>query len=87
MLILSCGFHRRLAYKAAGADQMPLKIREGGLLDAIRAGIEDNRKHVGVRLTRADRRRAVEAVLKAEPSLSDRMVAELVGVTIPWWLT
>jgi ParB-like chromosome segregation protein Spo0J len=82
-LILACGYHRRLAYKQAGHDQMPLKVREGGLLDASRAGIEDNRKHRGVRLTRADQRRALEMVLTADPSLSDRMVAELVGGTHP----
>jgi hypothetical protein len=81
--ILACGYHRRLAYKQAGKTEMPVEIREGGHLDAIRAGIEDNRKHCGVRFTQADMRRAVEMLLQEAPEMSDRKVAELVDVTHP----
>lgn len=79
-LYLSSGFHRRLAYQAAGRSTMPALIRQGSRFAAIRAGIEDNLKHVGVRLSVADRRQAAGQLLRERPDFADRLVAKWVGL-------
>jgi hypothetical protein len=80
-LLLSCGFHRRLAYRQAGRDVMPVEILKSNRVMAIKAGVDDNRKHLGVRLTLADRRKAAEMFLRVRPDLADRMVAKLAGLS------
>lgn len=79
-LILSCGFHRREAYRLTGRDSMPVEIRSGSPTQAIREGISDNNRHMGVRLTREDRRMAVELLLTSRPDFSNKMIAAIVGV-------
>ena len=80
---LAAGHHRKAAYALAGRENMPCIVREGGQWEAIEFGIKDNEKQTGERLTAADRRHNVELVLREKPEMSDRMVAELCGVSHP----
>ena len=61
-LYLSSGFHRRLAYQAAGRSHAGTDPPEPVCGDS--GGIEDNLKHVGVRLSVADRRQAAGQLLQ-----------------------
>lgn len=79
-LVLACGYHRLEAYRRAGFDEMPVIVCEGSRQDALLAGVQDNRRHVGVRLTRADRREAARKLLLQCPEMSDRTIAGYVGV-------
>src|SRR5262245_18524304 len=78
---LSAGFHRREAYRAAGKKEMPCIVRKGSKWDAIQAGIQDNSKHVGERLTRNDKRHIVRLILELQPAMSDRQIADLAQVS------
>jgi hypothetical protein len=80
-LHLASGAHRRAAYQQAGRDSMPCELRTGTLWDAIEFGIRDNQRHVGERLTTADKRHNVQVVLKAKPKLSNSAIAELCAVS------
>ena len=71
---LAAGFHRREAYRQAGKSDMPCYVSEGGEWDAIQAGIYDNQKHQGERLTLNDKRHNARLVLRRRPEMSDRMV-------------
>lgn len=77
---LSAGHHRMAAYKMAGQTRMPCIVKHGSKWDAIAFGIKDDLAHKGERLSNADKRNAVEMVLKEKPEMSDRAVAELCGV-------
>lgn len=81
--LLSCGFHRLEAFIQAGHATVPCRVKEGTRWDAILAGIADNFAHRGVRLTRADKRRAAEVVLLERPEMSDGSIAPLVGLSSP----
>lgn len=71
------GIHRRLAHE--GDAVMPVEVREGTIHDARWYAAGANKAH-GLRRTNADKRRAVEIALKERPDLSDRAIAEHVGV-------
>ena len=75
------GFHRGQAYKEAGAVTCPCDVRQGTKRDAILYAVGANTGH-GLRRSNADKRRAVETLLKdAEWSKwSDREVAKKAGV-------
>lgn len=62
---LADGFHRVEAAKAAGLDTVRADVRQGGRRDAILHACGANADH-GVRRTNADKRRAVELLLKDE---------------------
>jgi|GEM_PF-5348351 Predicted transcriptional regulators len=79
-LWLSCGFHRLQAHRREGHKEVLCEVREGTKWDAIRFGIEDNLKHQGVRITRADRADNVDLALREGPGDSDHVIAELCGV-------
>jgi len=79
-LYLSSGFHRRRAYELADRKTMPCVVKPGSLWDAIVSGIAANLVHRGERPSRADKRRAVEMVLRERPNLSDRAIADICGV-------
>ena len=75
---LSDGFHRLMAVVATGQTEILADVRPGARRDAIREGICANSLH-GLRLSRADKRHAVEMVL-ADPDWrrrSDRSIAEV----------
>jgi hypothetical protein len=55
---LACGFHRREAHMRAHVIDMEVNVRRGTRSDAILLAARSNSKH-GVRLTPADRRKAV----------------------------
>jgi ParB-like chromosome segregation protein Spo0J len=80
-LRLAAGHHRRAAYETVGWTHMPCIVRRGDRWAAIQHGIEDNRRHRGERLTAADRRHNAELVLREQPGMSDRAIAELCGVS------
>jgi hypothetical protein len=83
---LSRGFHRCAAAELAGFEEVWAVIRPGTRQDALWDAFGSNREWdaVGRRRTRADKRRAVEGALGARPGLSDRAIAEHVGVDPTW---
>ncbi len=78
---LADGFHRYRAFERAGRKRMPVEIQQGNQRDAILFSVGANSAH-GLRRTNADKRRAVELLLRdAEWSKkSDRWIAEKCGV-------
>jgi uncharacterized ParB-like nuclease family protein len=78
---LADGFHRVEAGRKIGRETIVAEIREGSARDAILHGIGSNAAH-GLRRTQADKRRAVERLLK-DPEWarwSDRKIAEVARV-------
>jgi hypothetical protein len=65
---LSDGFHRRLAYQAAGRDGIPAIVKEGTRRDAVLHSAGSNSTH-GLRRTNEDKRKSVEMLL-ADPEWS-----------------
>ena len=76
------GFHRGQAYREAGIEKVPVDERQGTKRDAILFAVGANAAH-GLRRTNADKRRAVEMLLRdAEWRLwSDRELARRAGVS------
>jgi hypothetical protein len=78
---LADGFHRVEAKRKIGHDTIDAEIRAGSSRDAILHGTGANASH-GLRRTQADKRRAVERLLK-DPEWaqwSDRKIAEVAKV-------
>jgi hypothetical protein len=78
---LGDGFHRVEAKRKIGHETIDAEIKEGSARDAILYGIGANAAH-GLRRTQADKRRAVERLLK-DPEWarwSDRKIAEAAKV-------
>jgi hypothetical protein len=78
---LADGFHRVEAGRKIDRETIVAEIREGSARDAILHGIGSNAAH-GLRRTQADKRRAVERLLK-DPEWarwSDRKIAEVARV-------
>ena len=78
---LGDGFHRVEAARKIGRETIDAEIKEGSARDAILHGIGANASH-GLRRTQADKRRAVERLLK-DPEWarwSDRKIAEVAKV-------
>jgi hypothetical protein len=75
---LADGFHRIAAHKRANIHAVNCSVRQGALRDAILFSVGANDEHRGLRRTNADKRRAVEMLLRdAEwQKKSDRWVAE-----------
>lgn len=62
---LADGFHRVEAHKKLGTDMMEAVVHQGDRRDAILHSVGANSEH-GVRRTNADKRRAVERLLRDE---------------------
>lgn len=79
---LSQGFHRCHAAEQAGFDTIAADVRQGTRQDALWDAAGSNREHdqAGLRRSNADKRRAVTMALEAKPKLSDRAIADRVGV-------
>lgn len=77
---LADGFHRVLAARKAGLPTLLAEVNSGTREDARWAAIGANKTH-GLRRTNADKRRATELALRMHPELSDRALAEHVGVS------
>jgi len=78
---LADGFHRVEARRKIGHEAIVAEIRTGTMRDAVLHGIGSNAAH-GLRRTQADKRRAVERLLK-DPEWarwSDRKIAEAAKV-------
>lgn len=73
------GFHRIHAHLKANKRTVRCNVHKGSIKDAIWASVAANQEH-GLRRTNADKRHAVEMALKMRAELSDRAVAEHVGV-------
>ncbi|HEX3716937.1 MAG TPA: ParB/RepB/Spo0J family partition protein [Verrucomicrobiae bacterium] len=76
------GRHRLEAASQIHAESIRVEIVESSPNDAIKIALEANRQH-GLRFTNADKRRAVEMVLRQWPEMSDREIARLCGTTGP----
>jgi hypothetical protein len=81
---LSDGFHRYQAHLKAGLTEIEADIYEGGDRDAIMHAVGSNATH-GKRRTNADKRKAVETLLKDDEwgAWSDRQIAEICRVSQP----
>lgn len=79
---LADGFHRVQAYKQEGCVTIGADIRSGTRREAILYSVGANAKH-GLRRSNADKRRAVETLLRDEEwsKKSDRWIAEKCGVS------
>lgn len=79
---LADGFHRYEAHKEAGATQINCDLRQGTRRDAVLYSVGANATH-GLRRTNADKRRAVETLLRDEEwaKWSDREIARRAGVS------
>lgn len=80
---LSDGFHRVKAAPEAGLAAVQANVWEGTRDDAFWMSLAANKDH-GLRRTNEDKARAVKAALAARPRLSDRAIADHVGVTHPF---
>lgn len=76
------GFHRIKAAEEAGLSEIPVELRPGGKIDAIKHALGANTKH-GLRLTTADKKRAILIAAEHFPNLSNNEIAALVGASNP----
>lgn len=78
---LADGFHRVRAHESAGCADIACIVKQGTRRDAILYSVGANQAH-GLRRTNADKRRAVETLLRDEEwgAKSDRWIAEACGV-------
>ncbi len=73
------GFHRFYAHRRLGRTQIRAVVSTGMLEDARWRSLGANKTH-GLRRTNADKAKAVRKALKLRADLSDRAIAEHVGV-------
>jgi DNA modification methylase len=78
--LLASGFHRLEAARRLGRAEIAAEVREGTRAEAEEFAILDNVAH-GRPYTRAERRRAVERMLKLHPQRSDNWIAQDLGVS------
>lgn len=81
---LADGYHRIHAAGMLGLDEVDVDVRQGGRRDAVLFSVGANAAH-GLRRTNADKRRAVEVLLRDEEwaAWSDREIARRCGVGAP----
>jgi hypothetical protein len=79
---LADGFHRYHAHRSAGIATIPADLRKGTVRDAILFSVGANASH-GLRRTNADKRCAVETLLKDKEwgGKSNRWIADQCGVS------
>lgn len=82
---LADGFHRYFGARDAGESAIAVQVINGTQRDAVLYSLKANATH-GLRRTNADKRKAVETLLKdAEwATWSDRKIAEVCGVGHPF---
>ena len=76
---MSDGFHRLHAHVKANKRTIRCDVHKGSKADAIWASCAANQSH-GLRRTNADKRHSVELALKINGGMSDRAIADHVGV-------
>ena len=74
------GWHRVLAAKQVGFQEIDADLRPGGRPQAIEHAVGANQAH-GLKRTNADKRRAVQMALESWPGLSSREIGQRVGVS------
>ena len=79
--ILADGFHRFRAAEKAKRQTIAAVTMQGSARDALLFGIRANVSHSSLRFNNRDKRRAVELVLRADATMSDRALAELCRVS------
>jgi hypothetical protein len=77
---LADGFHRVIAARSAGIEELLAEVRLGTQADAKWYALGANKTH-GLRRTSEDKRRAVTLALEMHPEMSDRALAEHCGVS------
>jgi hypothetical protein len=82
---LADGFHRVAAHVAADHERIECDVRQGDMRAAILHSVGANAAH-GLRRSNADKRRAVEMLLRDEEwaKKSDRWIADKCGVSDPF---
>lgn len=74
------GVHRVRAARALGRTRLPARLVGGGAADAFVAAVRANTEH-GLPLSVADRKAAATTILRTHPHWSDRMIADVVGLS------
>jgi DNA-binding CsgD family transcriptional regulator len=74
------GMHRLKAAKLKGQETIPVRFFDGGEADAFVLAVKSNIAH-GLPLSLADRKRAVERMIRSHPQWSARMVASIAGIS------
>jgi len=77
---LADGMHRLLAVRANGAEEIDAEVHDGGKADAMWYAAAANQDH-GLRRSNADKNQAVIIALQTHPEMSDRAIADHVGVS------
>lgn len=73
------GHHRKLAAVAAKVKEFQCLVRDATQEEAIWLGASANKEH-GLRRSNEDKEKAVHDALRLRPQMSDRVIAEHVGV-------
>lgn len=77
---LADGFHRLAAAKRLGWEEVPVQVFEGSRRDAAWHAVSANKTN-GLRMTNADKERAVKLALSLRPKASNQDIAEHIGVS------
>ena len=80
--ILADGFHRVCAARMAQLETLLADVRHGTRTDALKYSLASNHTH-GLRRTNEDKQHAVTLALREFAHLSDRLIADLCGVSHP----
>ena len=82
--ILAGGFHRVAAYRKLGRTEIEAEVHKGTVRDAVWLAVGANRAQ-GQRLSKADKRRAIEIAYGKWPQLSQRRIAAQTGCGAFGW--
>jgi hypothetical protein len=82
-LLLADGFHRVRAARKAHLSRIMAEVRPGGRIEALKFSLQSNHTH-GLRRTNEDKRYAAGLALKEFANLSDRLIADMCGVSQPF---
>lgn len=82
LFVLSDGFHRVFSAKRLNWTEIAADVRTGTVMDARWHAVAANRAN-GMRLTNADKARAIKRALAIHPEMSDRQLAEHTGTSAP----
>lgn len=74
------GVHRVRAARMLGRTRLPARLLDGDAADAFVAAVRANAAH-GLPLSLADRKAAAATILRTHPHWSDRMIADVVGLS------
>lgn len=74
------GVHRVRAARSLGRTRLPARLVDADAADAFVAAVRANTEH-GLPLSVADRKAAAATILRTHPHWSDRMIADVVGLS------